>query len=104
MLSASILGARPAVMYDNVSWSNGSGPIENGNSNKYIKTIEPTGTQVNLTITNLAREDAGLYTVTVMHEAGSASLQFMLKVLGKCVGGGRHCLKFRTCNNLNHEP
>ena len=96
MLSANVLGARPAVMYDNVSWSNGNGPIGNGNSNKYIKTIlEPTGTQVNLTITNLARTDAGLYTVTVMHEAGSASLQFMLKVLGKyvCV----HCLKFRTC-------
>ena len=83
VLSANVLGARPAVVSNQVVWSNNNGPIVNGNSGKYIRTTAPTGTWVNLTIIGLEMTDTGLYTVTVMHETGNISLQFMLEVFSK---------------------
>ena len=83
VLSANILGARPPVMPRQISWrKDGNNTPINNDSGKYI--ITTLSSQTNLTITNLRRmDDTGLYTVTAMHEAGSASLQFNLEVLSK---------------------
>ena len=83
VLSANILGARPPVTPGQISWrKDGNNTPINNDSEKYI--ITALSSQTNLTITNLLRMgDTGLYTVTAMHEAGSASLQFNLEVLSK---------------------
>ena len=86
MLSANILRARPPVTDDQVSWSNGHGPLVDPGSSKYVTTVTAAGTQANLTIATLSLADTGLYTVTVVHETGTFSLQFRLEVFSKlCV-------------------
>ena len=81
MLSAKILRANPPVTSDQVSWrKNNTSIMDNPD---YITTATPT--RANLTIITLNMDNTALYTVTVMHEAGNASLQFWLIVFGKCV-------------------
>ena len=81
MLSAKILRANPPVTSDQVSWrKNNTSIMDNPD---YITTVTPT--RANLTIITLNMDNTALYTVTVMHEAGNASLQFWLIVFGKCV-------------------
>lgn len=82
---ANVVGARPGILPDQVTWtssSNGGAPLMITQSVKYITTVRTT--QVNLTITSLTMDDSGVYTVTIMHEAGTAALEFLLEVLGKC--------------------
>ena len=79
VLSANILGARPPVTLGQISWRKDNTPINN--NGEYI--ITAISGQTNLTITNLSLDDTALFTVTAMHEAGSASLQFNLEVLSK---------------------
>ena len=80
---ANVVAARPGILSDQVTWtssSNGGAPLTQ--SVKYIATVRTT--QVNLTITSLTMADSGVYTVTIVHEAGTASLEFLLEVLSKC--------------------
>ena len=79
VLSANILGARPPVTLGQISWRRDDTPINN--NGEYI--ITAISSQTNLTITNLSLDDTALFTVTAMHEAGSASLQFNLEVLSQ---------------------
>ena len=81
-LRAKILGARPPVVPAQVSWRKGDTVIRN--VDRYLPTA--SSNQTNLTIVEPSMESAGIYTVIVVHEAGNASLQFRLKILGKlCV-------------------
>ena len=80
VLSANILGARPPVTPGQISWRK-RGTLINNESEEYI--ITAISGQTNLTITNLSLDDTATYTVTAMHEAGPASLQFSLQVLSK---------------------
>ena len=80
MLVANVKEAIPNIAASQVSWRKGNVPIDE-QSAKYITTARSS--QVNLTITSLAMSDSGLYTVTIVHEAGTASLEFQLEVLGK---------------------
>ena len=79
MLVVNVKEAIPNITASQVSWRKGNVPVEQ--SAKYITTARSS--QVNLTITSLAMSDSGLYTVTIVHEAGTVSLEFQLEVLGK---------------------
>ena len=79
VLSANILRARPPVEPGQVSWRKRDTPIMN--EGEYI--ITTISSQTNLTITMLNSDDTAPYTVTVMHEAGTVSLEFNLEVLSK---------------------
>ena len=79
---ANVVGARPGILSDQVTWTSSNGGAPLTQSVKYITTVRTT--QVNLTITSLTMADSGVYTVTVVHETGTASLEFLLEVLGEC--------------------
>ena len=78
MLVANVKEAIPNIAAGLVSWRKGNDPVVQ--SAKYITTAKSS--QVNLTITSLAISDSGLYTVTIVHEAGTVFLEFQLEVLG----------------------
>ena len=83
MLVANVKEAIPNItasqVSSQVSWRKGNDLVEE-QSAKYITTA--TSSQVNLTIISLAMSDSDLYTVTIVHEAGTVFLEFQLQVLG----------------------
>ena len=81
-------GSVPSIIAEDISWNKtkfeNETKLEFENSTKYMNSITNSDypSLLNLTIMSPSFKDSGLYTVTIIHEAGVANLSFQLEVLG----------------------